>query len=65
MNLIKQIYVEYGLRKQIMAALDVTYPTVKSALTYKSNTQIAKTIRQYAIEHGGIILEGISANTPL
>lgn len=58
MNFIKQIQIEHGLRKQIMEALEVTYPTIKAALTFKSNTLTAKTIRQYALDHGGILLLG-------
>lgn len=60
MNFVKQIHIEHGLRKQIMEELGVTYPTVKAALTYKSDTLTAKTIRRYAIEHGGVILQGVA-----
>lgn len=58
MPFIKQIYVEHGLRKQIMIALEVTYPTVKAALSYRSNTLTAKCIRQYALQHGGVLVSG-------
>lgn len=57
MNDVKRIYIEHGLRKQMMDALNVTYPTIRAALNFRSNTLTAKVIRQYAIEHGGVILQ--------
>ena len=54
---IKQIVVNHGLRKQIMAALGATYPTVRAALHFMSDTEKAQQIRQYAIDHGGILLQ--------
>ena len=58
MAFIKQIVIEHGLRKQMLFALEVTYPTIRAALTYKSNTLTAKCIRQYALEHGGVLVYG-------
>lgn len=54
---IKEIKIEHGLRKEIMAQLNTTYPTVKSALMFRSNTQLAERIRAYALAHGGIVVE--------
>ena len=45
----KMIKIEHGGRKQIMAALGVTYPTVRAALNYESDSDVAKRIRTYAI----------------
>ncbi len=56
-NQIKQIIVDHGLHKQIMAALDVSYPTVRAALHFKSDTEKAQQIRQYAVDRGGILLQ--------
>lgn len=47
------IVVSHGLRKQIMETLNVTYPTIRSALKFKSNTLNAQLIRLYALTHGG------------
>lgn len=58
MALIKQIVIEHGLRKQMLFELEVTYPTIRSALTFKSNTLTAKCIRQYALDHGGVLVRG-------
>ena len=45
----KMIKIEHGGRKQIMKALDVTYPTVRAALNYECDTDICRKIRTYAI----------------
>jgi len=45
----KMIKIEHGGRKQIMAALGVTYPTVRAALNYECDTDICRKIRTYAI----------------
>ena len=57
MDNVKRIFVDYGLRKQIMAALDVTYPTVRAALCFTTDTEMAQKIRQYALDHGGMLLQ--------
>ena len=59
MPYIKQIVVEHGLRKQIMAVFDVSYPTVRVALKYGSNSITAQNIRQYALDNGGVLTYGI------
>ena len=53
----KKIIVNYGLRKKIMVALDCTYPTVQAALEYRSHTDKAKRIRNYALRHGGQLFQ--------
>ena len=62
-NCMQQIVVGYGLRKLMMLELGVTYPTIKAALEYKSNTYIAECIRQYALEHGGVLVKEINHKT--
>lgn len=49
------IMVEYGLRKEIMEHLGISYPTVKKELAYQSNTELAEKIRHYALTHGGVL----------
>lgn len=51
------IMVEHGLRKEIMEKLGTTYPTVKKALIYQSNTELAEKVRYYALTHGGVLVE--------
>lgn len=57
----QRIVVEHGLRKQMMLELGVTYPTIRAALVYSSNTLTAKIIRKYALEHGGVLVKEISS----
>lgn len=57
----QKIVVEHGLRKQMMLELEVTYPTIRAALAYNSNTLTAKVIRKYALEHGGVLVKEISS----
>lgn len=59
------IVVSHGLRKQTMDALDVTYPTIRNALSYKSNTLKAQLIRLYALEHGGTMMVGSQINSSM
>lgn len=50
----RKIEVDHGTKKKIMKALKCTYPTVKTALEYRSETAKAKQIRQYAMRNGGV-----------
>ncbi len=50
------ILVDYGLRKEIMHHLDTTYPTIKRALEFKTNTSLAQQIRFYALKRGGVLM---------
>ena len=58
MELIQEITVSHGLRKEIMEVLQCSYPTIRAALKFQSNTLLADHIRQYAIQHGGVLLAG-------
>ena len=60
-NCMQKIVVNHGLRKQMMLELKVTYPTIRAALAYNSNTLTAKVIRKYALEHGGVLVKEISS----
>lgn len=51
------IIVGHGLRRQIMEALKVSYPTCRAALRYETDTEIARKIRGYAMNHGGMAVE--------
>lgn len=56
---VREIKIEHGLRKEIMKQLCTTYPTIKSALLFKSHTSLSEKIREYALQHGGILVESI------
>lgn len=58
MEFIQEITVSHGLRKEIMEELQCSYPTIRAALKFQSDTLLADHIRQYAIQHGGILLAG-------
>ncbi len=45
----KRILVAHGAKKQLMAALGTSYPTVRAALRYDSDTEISRRIRYVAI----------------
>ncbi len=57
---IKEIRVEHGLRKEILKTFNTTYPTIKTALSFQSDTENARMIRGYALNHGGILVESIN-----
>lgn len=57
MNKEKMIIVTHALRKKIIEVMDVSYPTVRAALFFKTNTIKARLIRKYAIEHGADLIE--------
>lgn len=50
----KKINIEYGDAKIIMKVFDVKgYPTVRDALKFKTNSDLAKRIRNYAVKTMG------------
>ena len=53
----KIIIVSHGLKKEMMEVLDTSYPSIRSALAFKTNTMKAKVIRKYALDHGGKLVE--------
>jgi len=53
----KEILVEHGDRKRIKETFNVTYPTIKQVLRYKSNTLLAEKIRRSALSYGGRLIE--------
>lgn len=61
----KRIVIRHGLRKQIMTDLGVTYLTIRAALSFKSDTRMAKVIRLYALEHGGVTVTAIDPSKEL
>lgn len=57
-NKMKMILIKHGDRERIMKAMGVTYPTVRRALRYESNSEVARKIRTYALRSlGGKVLE--------
>lgn len=57
MDKFKIIKVSHGMRKQMMEVFSTTYPTLRAALSFETNTAKAEMMRYYALEHGGILLE--------
>ena len=53
----KEILLAGGKRKNIIKSLNTTYPTIREALRFKSNTEISQKIRKIAIENGGKLVE--------
>lgn len=53
----KIIIVSHGLKKEMMEVLDTSYPSIRSALSFKTNTLKARAIRQYALNNGGKLVE--------
>jgi len=53
----KSILVNHGTKKEIMAAFGCTYPIVRAALNFKSNTPLSGKIRKAAINKGGRLVE--------
>ena len=57
-NKMKMILVKHGDRERIMKAMGVTYPTVRRALRYECDNEVARKIRAYALRSlGGKVLE--------
>lgn len=52
----QQILLPHGQSKKIGEALNVSQPTIREALRYQSNTEVAKRIRHTAVkEFGGVV----------
>jgi hypothetical protein len=50
----KQIILGHSKKKEIMKIINVTYPTIRAALKYKSDSTLAFKIRKLALELGGV-----------
>ena len=53
----KSILVDHGTRKELARIFKCTYPTIKSALNYKTTTDLSNKIRVAAIRKGGRVAE--------
>lgn len=51
------IKVDYSVRKDIMAALGVTYPTIRKALNGTGSNELSEKIRASALAKGGVELK--------
>lgn len=56
----KKIEVENGKKKELMHLCNATYPTVRAALRFRSDTHLAKKIRNMALAMGGVLMEKIN-----
>lgn len=52
------------LQDEIAAIFEVTTRTVRSALTFETNSPSAKIIRSYALNHGGKLFEIVPVDNP-
>ncbi len=59
----KIIIVDHGTRKQLMSEGLGSYPTIREALNCRSNTEVARKIRQRALQLGGVVMAGESPVT--
>ncbi len=53
----KRIIVDHGTRKRLMEEGYGSYPTIREALNCLSNTEVARKIRQRALQLGGVVME--------
>lgn len=53
----KRIIVDHGIRKQLKEEGYGSYPTIREALLCQSNTDVARKIRQRALQLGGVVME--------
>ena len=53
----KKIVIEHGTRKELMKIFNTTYPTIRGALNYKTDSLLSSKIRQAALNRGGIVVE--------
>ena len=53
----KKIVLEHGVAQRLRDELGVTYPTIRTALSYQSNTPKARMIRQRALQLGGEVMQ--------
>ena len=59
----KQIIVGYGVVKQLENELHTSRVTVGAALRLRTNTELARKIRQRALQLGGVVMEAEKVNT--
>jgi len=52
---VRLIKVKQKVRLQLMKIHNCTYPTIRKALKYESDSELSKKIRISALEHGGEI----------
>lgn len=50
----RKIIMEYGLQRKIQEVYGYSRPTIRRALRGYDETESAKRIRWYALEHGGV-----------
>jgi len=55
----KEILIGHGVKKEIMSAFKCTYPTIRTALRYKTDTVLSSKIRMAAISRGGRLVESM------
>ena len=53
----KRIIVDHGTRKRLKEEGYGSYPTIREALNCLSNTEVARKIRQRALQLGGVMME--------
>ena len=61
--IMKKIEVSEGVKAKICKAFECSRPTVWRALTYATDTPMARSIRRYAILSGGRVLQTVVIDT--
>ena len=61
----KEILVRNGEKLELKTIFKTTYPTVRSALRFKTNTALAHTIREAAIKRGGMLVKVEQYQSPI
>ncbi len=51
-------------RKFVLAAIKVSTVALWKALTYRSNSELSRRLRQLAMEHGGVVIDEVQENDP-
>ncbi|NDV45478.1 hypothetical protein D0T49_00225 [Paludibacter sp. 221] len=53
----KEILVGNGQKLKLKKLFNTSYPTVRTALAFKTNTALAYRIREAALKMGGVVVE--------
>jgi len=57
MKTYREIKISHGQRKELIKLFNISYPTLRMALKFETDKKKAIQIREYALAHGGILLE--------
>ena len=61
----KEILVENGEKLALKTIFKTSYPTIRSALRFRTNTALAHKIRETAIKRGGMLVKEDQYQSPV